>query len=93
MTWVRFPSALFPQHLSMEARRLYVTGWAICDSSGRIRADLIEPAQLRWGERFSSPDRGSLREILDDMAALGFCRDVRQTADGYRFRRSTGWLS
>lgn len=97
--WVFIPSSVEKDDrwstLSPEAKRAYVTGWAICDESGVVSQSLYEQAYARWGCAVGRDDRIGLRDILEDMERLGFCRRVERDPKrpGYRFRRSGGWLS
>lgn len=97
--WVFIPSSVEKDDrwstLSPGAKRTYVTGWAICDDTGFVPQALYEQAYARWGSAVDAGDRTGLREILEDMERLGFCRRVERDPKrpGYRFRRSGGWLS
>ncbi len=79
--------------LSPSARRIYVTGWAICDDTGTMRQEQIDLAVAAWGADINRPDRLSVAEILFDMERLGFCRGVSDRGEVFRFQRCATWLA
>ena len=74
------------------ARRLHVTGWAVCDDTGRMSKELIGLAMDRWGDLADNATRLTLSDILEDMTRLGFIKDVERKVDCYTFRRSALWM-
>lgn len=93
----RFPVALFDkmraQRLEPGAVRLYVTGWAVCDDSGRMSMETVDAIEARWGAGIFSAERLGLAEVFADLERLGFVRRPTRRGDFYVFTPSTEWMS